>query len=392
MAAAAFLTADGHSVEIFERCPRPLPVGAGLLLQPTGLACLARLGLRQQAMDHGARVERVDGLTTKGRVVFDVAYRDLGEQYFGLGVHRGALFTILLEEVQRLGIPIRNGCGIVDTRLKQDRRLLRSSSREDLGPFDLVVDASGMRSPPRHHGSVSRNKLYPYAALWGLVDDPGQAFGGKSLHQRYQGAQTMIGLLPIGREPGGTKEQCAFFWSLRSRDHQAWLENDLEAWKEQVVRCWPEIKPLLTQLAAHDDLTFAEYSDSVMKPWHTDRLVFIGDAAHCTSPQLGQGANLALADAFMLSGALRRHEQIDEALFAYNRSRLAHTRFYQIASRWLTPFFQSDSNMAGWLRDLTFAKLCKTPYIRTEMLRTLAGVKNGWFSHMALRDWIEDSR
>jgi len=56
-------------------------------------------------------------------------------------------------------------------------------------------------------------------------------------------------------------------------------------------------------------------------------------------------------------------------------------RFYQQASRWLTPFFQSDSKTAGWLRDNSFYVLGKMPVISTEMLRILAGIKTGWFSH-----------
>ena len=99
-----------------------------------------------------------------------------------------------------------------------------------------------------------RNELYPYGALWGLLDDPRQAFGGMSLQQRYQGPQLMIGVLPIGKEPSGGREQCAFFWSLRSRDFKTWLAEDLAVWKEQVTNCWPELEPLLVQFLTHDDL------------------------------------------------------------------------------------------------------------------------------------------
>jgi hypothetical protein len=56
-------------------------------------------------------------------------------------------------------------------------------------------------------------------------------------------------------------------------------------------------------------------------------------------------------------------------------------RFYQAASALLTPFFQSDSRAAALTRDLTFRRLPCIPYVRREMLRTLAGLKTGLFTH-----------
>ena len=127
-----------------------------------------------------------------------------------------------------------------------------------------------------------------------------------------------------------------------------------------------------------------------MRRWHDDRIVFIGDAAHCTSPQLGQGANLGLVDALTLAACLKETPGLGEALARYTRTRKKHTEFYQQASRWLTPFFQSDSAAGAWLRDKTFGLLCKTPYLRTEMLRTLAGLKTGFFTHLNPGIWHEN--
>ena len=60
-AAALFLHRAGHRVEIFERFESPRPIGAGLLIQPTGQAVLERLGLAEAALAHGAKVTRMLG-------------------------------------------------------------------------------------------------------------------------------------------------------------------------------------------------------------------------------------------------------------------------------------------------------------------------------------------
>lgn len=82
---------------LFERVENPLPVGAGILLQPTGLAVLRRLGLLQRVLARGERIERLSGHTAGGRMVLDLGYADYREGLHGLGIHRGALFAALWE-------------------------------------------------------------------------------------------------------------------------------------------------------------------------------------------------------------------------------------------------------------------------------------------------------
>ena len=98
------------------------------------------------------------------------------------------------------------------------------------------------------------------------------------------------------------------------------------------------------------------------------RCVFLGDCAHATSPQLGQGANLALVDAWVLGNVIGeatrgvpKGEQDDPVLPSlqeFDRQRRWRLRFYQLNSRMLTPVFQSNSRAIGALRDLFMGPLC----------------------------------
>ena len=197
----------------------------------------------------------------------------------------------------------------------------------------------------------------------------------------------MIGMLPIGKRPSDNHQTAAFFWSLPAASYPQWRKQGLDCWKQAVIGYWPELEPLLHQFQVLDDLTFSQYNDTIMTLWHYDRLLFIGDAAHCTSPQLGQGANLALIDALTLSDCLQQTDDINAALKIFTEVRSKHIRFYQLASRLLTPFFQSDSKTAALIRDKNFGLLCKTPWVKTQMLRTLAGVKTGLFTHLNPGQW-----
>jgi 2-polyprenyl-6-methoxyphenol hydroxylase-like FAD-dependent oxidoreductase len=101
----------------------------------------------------------------------------------------------------------------------------------------------------------------------------------------------------------------------------------------------------------------------------------MGDAAHGTSPQLGQGANLALIDAITLAHHLKQSADVDEALARYEGARRLHVAFYRHASRALTPAFQSDGRITPWLRDtfLPYANLL--PGGRYMTRTTLSGVR-----------------
>ncbi|ESQ80630.1 NAD(P)/FAD-dependent oxidoreductase [Asticcacaulis sp. YBE204] len=388
LALAGFLKAAGHAVDLFERFDAPRPLGAGLLLQPTGLAVLARLGLDEKLIALSSPVHRLYGETQRGTVIYKLDYRWLAPHLFGLGTHRASLFQVLYNHVQGLNVPIHTGCDAIKTRTHADGKLsLHMADGRDAGPFDLIVDASGRQSKlALRHGAVSHDTPYPYAALWGVVHDL-EGFSTDQLLQRYDAARVMIGTLPLGQTPTDPRPHMAFFWSLPARDHAVVRAAGLSAWQDGVARYWPLMRPFAEQFTAFDQLTFAEYGHRVMKRWHAGRLIFTGDAAHPISPQLGQGANLGLCDALILSEALSREPGIDEAIATYSRARKAHLTFYQIASRWMTPFFQSDQKLAPWVRDRSFGLMCRMPWMREEMLRTLAGVKTGLFRHLDPGHW-----
>src|SRR5271170_1172129 len=84
-ASALLLSRAGHDVTVFERVPQPGPVGAGIMMQPSGLLVLERLGLAGHVLARGARVDRLFCETSAGHAVLDLKYESLAEGLFGVG-------------------------------------------------------------------------------------------------------------------------------------------------------------------------------------------------------------------------------------------------------------------------------------------------------------------
>ena len=84
-AAAVLLKRLGHDIVLFERADECKAVGAGFLLQPSGMVVLEELGILKQVLAHAAKVERLHVLDSSGGTLLDLSYQELGNEYFGAG-------------------------------------------------------------------------------------------------------------------------------------------------------------------------------------------------------------------------------------------------------------------------------------------------------------------
>jgi 2-polyprenyl-6-methoxyphenol hydroxylase-like FAD-dependent oxidoreductase len=340
LAAAALLAQDGHTITLFERFAEARPLGSGLVVQPVGLAVLDALGAGDTARSLGASVTRMLGHSGT-RIALDVAYRP---GHPGLAMHRAALFHSLWQAAQAQGITPVTGHTATGTEERPEGFFLITDQGTH-GPFDLIIDASGAAS---RLSPLTARRL-PFGAVWAHVPWPATDLPPTELRQRYRAARRMAGVLPIGHLPGDPTPRAAVFWSLSTAELDHWPTRPLDDWKAEVATFWPAMIPFIDQITDKAQLTPARYSHGTLRKPHSQRLVHIGDAAHRASPQLGQGANMALLDAFALARSLRL--PLDEALPAYHNSRRWHLGLYQTLSAAFTPQYQSNSRALPALRD-----------------------------------------
>ena len=371
LAAALFLHRAGHSVTLYERFDQPQPVGSGLMIQPTGLAVLDMLGVGEALRHLAAPIRGLNGLSMpSGRRALTMTYAAIHPEMTGYGVHRSLLFGLLFDAVRAAGIAVETGRAVSGSEPEaDDRRRLIFQDGGASPPCDLVIDAMGSRSPLSR-----RSRDLAFGALWTTLDRvDGHDAMPDWLDQRYRRAEQMAGVMPLGRSSPGGRDSVAYFWSVRQADLARWTADGLEAWRRDALALWPESEPLLAQVRDPGQFVFASYQHRTLASPVATALAHVGDAWHATSPQLGQGANMALLDALALGQAMTVSPSVGEALAAYQRRRRGHVRLYQSMSRLFTPVFQSESHVLPRLRDLLMEPMDRIPFVRRLAARIVAG-------------------
>lgn len=359
IAAAIRLGKLGHRITRFERRPAPVTEGAGMLLHPAGQRQLRQLGVLEEAMDRGERVNRIRALNEAGAEILHVRYADHFPTDAGLGIGRAALHGILAgADEGHDQVHWNHEITSIDAR----NEVLGVPSGAHHGPFDLVVIADGAHS--RLRGLVPFatrcDRISESGALVGWLEDPGRE-AGDELVQYFQGSRH-VSLWPIGLAEAAKSRSCAFAMNVSIAE--AAVPRDDGRWLGIAADICPPLRRLISRTGEAPQVTLYAFRDSELRVLSNAKAVVVGDAGHGMSPQLGNGAQLALEDAEALAYCVSRCVSTDAALRSYSERRLPRLQRLHEASRRLTPFFQSDSRSLAMLRDGLLAHASRGPFSR----------------------------
>jgi 2-polyprenyl-6-methoxyphenol hydroxylase-like FAD-dependent oxidoreductase len=262
-----------------------------------------------------------------------------------IAIHRAELHDALLGAVNPERVDLRMGATIekVETVGDAVNVTFAGGGSEH---FDLVVGADGIHSRTRQAIVADVPVRYSGYVCWRFIVR-GVSLPEQDVAEELWGRGKRFGIVPIGdrmhycfatiNAPGGRK----------SMEHV-----DRDAFVDLFAEFGGNVPRILRALGRDHQLILDDISDMPMAVWSQGPAVLLGDAAHATTPNLGQGAAMAIEDAMVLAGTLSRASTVAEALAQYRNAR--HERVTQITERSysLGRIAQTESAPAIFLRNL----------------------------------------
>ena len=302
LSAAIALRKTGHEVVVLERTPRVDPVGAGITLFANAMKALERLGVGEAVAARGAAATRSAILTWEGRELTRVP-SDLLEGTIAL--HRADLQAVLG------GGDVRLGVEVAAVEPGEDAVVAKSTDgSEERG--DLLVGADGLSSVVRRAIADVPVRYAGYTAWRGVSSVPVEA--GR-LTESW-GVGERFGLVDIGR--GRTY----WFATKNAPEGESHEPGGRKAEIRRRFSGWHE--PIAAVVEAADESAILRNDVYYLEPlprWSDGRVVLVGDAAHATTPGVGQGAAQAIEDAVVLADRLVRRDDLATALADYETIR-----------------------------------------------------------------------
>lgn len=309
LALARALHQQGITAEVVERAAEWQPIGAGLYLPGNAVRALDELGIGPVAA--GANpIGRQRILDHRGRLLADIDLDRIWDGVAGcVAVHRADLHTALRQGTAE--VPVRLGTSV--THLENSGKPRVSFSDGSSGSYDLVVGADGIHSTIRRVAMGGPPASYVGQLSWRFVVDD---FPDRTDWRAMLGRGRTFLTVALG----GGVVYC--YADINKNDPAGAGSQD---WRESFADFADPVPRLLDQATeAH----FAPIEEVVSPTWVAGHVVLIGDAAHATSPNMAQGAAMAVEDALVLAAMLAQ-VPLDQALADYERRRRARVMWVQ---------------------------------------------------------------
>jgi 2-polyprenyl-6-methoxyphenol hydroxylase-like FAD-dependent oxidoreductase len=335
LTAALALGRVGIPAAVFERAPALIMAGAGLGVQSNALRALQKLGVGDTIEAAGTELRNQETLDSRGKLLFTMPKGEVADE-FGtptISVARSdvqlAVMNVLAEGIVRSG----RECVAVEQDPEGVTATFADGSTERGA---LLIAADGGRSVVRTHvyGEADPTPRYSGFTIWrSIVEMPPDELPPHT-SRTFLGYGQQFAMFPIGRN--------RIYWGLMQlepegqRDSRPGLRDKLI----DELAGFPEVTRRLVLATDEAAIQRTDIHDrDPEQTWHKGRVVLIGDAAHMTTPFLGQGAGIAMEDSVVLAkelsltDGLRDQRMLASALRSFEGARMKRTKSVVLSAR-----------------------------------------------------------
>lgn len=320
LTSAIALGQRGFKTEVIEKDPDWSVYGVGIIQQSNVVRAVAELGIIDDYLDAGFGYDFVEVYKPDGELAAKIPSPRLVEKYPSqLGISRPALQKVLADRASAEGTNVRLGVIVEDINEDADGvRVLFSDGTS--GKYDIVIGADGLYSQ-------MRDDLFPEAAK---PEFAGQAVWRYNFPKpddvdclsAYEGPIGM-GLVPISAEL-----MYMFVTTPEPGNPRYPRDGIAKAMRDKLASAPPRMAELAKQITDDDGVVYKPLEwHFIDGNWYKGPVVLIGDAAHGTTPHLGQGAGMAIEDSLVLADELSSKASIADAFAGFQERRFERCKY-----------------------------------------------------------------
>ncbi|WP_127141599.1 FAD-dependent monooxygenase [Flagellimonas marinaquae] len=317
----------GFQCEVFEKAREINEVGAGIWVQPNALKILDWLNLGQLIRDKGTILNQVD-ITNPQLVPFKKTTKEAVQDD-----HGNKIVAILRADLQKI---LFDALPEQLVHLGQDFKSYQYESNEInvlIGnkqvSCDLLIGADGIHSKVRTETFENTVKRFSGQTCWRGVADFNLPSEFESSGIEVWGRKIRFGFSQIGRNK--------VYWFAVINAKQGEID-ELGSIKPKLSILYKDFHEVIHKILDHtaeEKIIRSDISDlKRLKSWHKENVLLLGDAAHATTPNMGQGACQGIEDAYYLANTLKKHNgNLRVALNEFESSRREKVE-YVVSNSW----------------------------------------------------------
>ena len=300
----------GIPYALYEKAESLKAIGSGILLPPNALQVYDWLGILNAIELKGSPMTRITLAKSDFSPLFDYHQHDVKKIYghHAISIHRGALQKILLDQIPKQKIHLNKS--LQEFRQQKEKvQLFFEDGSSVISGF--LIGADGIRSKLRQQLFPDSKLRYSGQTCWRGVCTVDDEISEKFEHRGIEmwGEQMRFGISKI------EKDRVYWFAVVLSLPDQKDIPDEIVG---ELAKKFKNFHPIVAYLIAITDKKDIIRSDlydvELLSKWYDKNICLIGDAAHATTPNMGQGGAQAIEDAYFLAHLIK--ENPDQNIFA----------------------------------------------------------------------------
>ncbi|TQR21443.1 FAD-dependent monooxygenase [Psychrobacillus vulpis] len=348
LCAAVTLQTHGYSVKVYEAAPTFQPVGAGIGIGSNAMQALMKIGVGDKVFANGnvlhTQVFQNANGKTLNTIDFSLLKKRFGQE--NITIHRADLHRTFLDALGPNTMYYNKKCVNVEQREGKVTAYFGDKSEVTA---DLLIAADGIHSPIRKKLIPGSETRYAGYTCWRGVTENKERVSNYTSTEIWS-PSGRFGMAPM------SNGQVYWFACVSTRAKDTFYQNLERQEIANLFKNFPKVVTEIIQNTPTNNILHHDISDiEPLQRFVFNRIVLLGDAAHATTPNMGQGAGQAIEDGIVLGNAFQMFRNIDKALAFYEEKRVARTAKVINLSRQIGAVAQLRSRSLTTARDFLFS-------------------------------------